>query len=103
MTPADARRPVYTVVQLAAFLGWSDETIYREIRAGRLRARKRRADTVIIETDLLAYLDSLPPVQVETAAAPSVQPTSIRQPQPARGRVTRLFEILPSNGTEVAR
>lgn len=100
------RRPVYTVVQLAAFLGWSEDTIRREIRDGHLKARKRRADTVIVEADLLAYLDSLPvhPDYADAAASGPSRPTPITVPAHAApkasgGRVVRRFSVVASEAT----
>jgi hypothetical protein len=91
------RRLVYTVAELAAFLGWAENTIRREVKDGRLRARKRRSETVILDADLLAYLDGLE--AIETAARVHIEPLTgplpIRQQASPRARVQRLVSILP--------
>lgn len=96
---ANARSLVYRVAELAAFLGWCEETIRREIKDGRLRARKLRSDTVIVESDLLAWLDNLPVVPVEMTAEDTedgdVTPTPITTTRSTRHRrVTRRVEAI---------
>lgn len=100
MTP-ETERLVYRVAELAEFLGWSEETIRREIKAGHLRARKLRADTVIRHADLLDWLDNLPiDPDFATAEQPAMQPAPIaraaQRPAVRPGRVSRLLDILPS-------
>lgn len=104
MTP-ETERLVYRVAELAAFLGWSEETIRREIKAGHLRARKLRADTIIRHADLLDWLDNLP-VDPDFAtveeSAPAIAAGPIASQRPAttgRGQVVRRFPIV----REVAR
>ncbi len=86
-------RPIYTVTQLAACLGRSEDTIRREIKTGRLVARKLGSRTEIVDTDVQAWLGGLEAVQAE-AATTGPLPTR-QQPKPARGRVERRFAIAP--------
>ncbi len=46
--------------------------IYEEIRAGRLIARKARGRTIILPSDLKAYLAALPIIKAASAAAASI-------------------------------
>jgi excisionase family DNA binding protein len=50
----------YTIEEAAKAGGGSRSTIYEEIRAGRLRARKRGRSTVILTKDLREWLEGLP-------------------------------------------
>jgi excisionase family DNA binding protein len=98
-----APRLIYRVRELAAFLGWHEDTIRNEIKAGRLKARKLRSVTVILESDLHAWLNSLDAVDVEKPA-----PEWVAGPKPpaapsGRRRVQRLFSIRPSGDLEAAR
>lgn len=59
---ASGSRPVAnTVVDVLRRVGISRTKFYQEINAGRLKARKIGSKTVVLETDLQAYLDALPP------------------------------------------
>ncbi len=52
----------YTVREACAATGLGRSTLYEEVRAGRLIARKRGSKTVILEADLAAYLAALRPI-----------------------------------------
>lgn len=88
-------RLVYTVAQAAARIGRHEATIRREIKAGRLRARKLRTETVILDADLQTWLARLPVVATEaTDTADTIaEPTPIDTPtRSSRRRVVRRFE-----------
>lgn len=58
---ANGSRPVAnTVADVLRRVGISRTKFYQEINAGRLKARKIGSKTVVLETDLQAYLDALP-------------------------------------------
>ncbi len=50
----------YGVVEACRVAACGRSTLYREIRAGRLRARKIRGRTVILVDDLKKWLQALP-------------------------------------------
>lgn len=50
----------YTVNEACAATGIGRTSLYEEIRAGKLVARKRGATTLILAIDLDAYLAALP-------------------------------------------
>jgi excisionase family DNA binding protein len=50
----------YTVPEACAVTGIGRTSLYEDIRAGRLTARKRGTSTLILMADLVAYLDNLP-------------------------------------------
>ena len=59
---ANGSRPVANpVADVLRRVGISRTKFYQEINAGRLKARKIGSKTVVLETDLQAYLDALPP------------------------------------------
>lgn len=59
---ANGSRPVAnTVADVLRRVGISRTNFYQEINAGRLKARKIGSKTVVLETDLQAYLEALPP------------------------------------------
>jgi excisionase family DNA binding protein len=53
-------RLAYSVSDAAACLGLSRAHLYRVIAAGRLQPRKEGKRTLILRSDLLAFLASLP-------------------------------------------
>jgi excisionase family DNA binding protein len=53
-------REAYTIEQAAEASSISRPILYDEINAGRLRARKRGRSTLILRSDLLAFLEALP-------------------------------------------
>jgi excisionase family DNA binding protein len=52
----------YSIKQLGQITGIGRTTIYAAIRDGHLKARKIRRRTVILHSDLLAFLNALPEV-----------------------------------------
>ena len=61
----DTRRDVappsaYTINDVVHMGGMSRATVFREMRAGRLKARKLGARTLILASDWQDYLNSLP-------------------------------------------
>ena len=54
----------YTVKEALEAIGIGHSKLYEEIAAGRLKARKLGARTLILKTDLQAWLDALPEVKV---------------------------------------
>ena len=60
-TPRDVLPPsAYTINDVVRMGGMSRATVFREMRAGRLKARKLGARTLILASDWRDYLDSLP-------------------------------------------
>jgi hypothetical protein len=53
-------KPAYTVEELLSFHPGGRTALFGEIKAGKLMARKLGARTIILHSDYLAYLDSLP-------------------------------------------
>ena len=53
-------KSAYTVNEVLREIGIARSTLYREIAAGRIRARKIGTKTVFLATDVRSYLDSLP-------------------------------------------
>lgn len=51
---------VYTVHEVAEILHCSTKTVYRIIKAGELKAKRRGRVTLITGFAILAYLDKLP-------------------------------------------
>lgn len=94
--PGATPRPFSTVPQLAALLDISEDTIRREIKDGRLRARTLRSQTVIVAADLAAWIAAFPVVPVETpepAVAPAPEPVKVeRHRKGGRQVVVRLFD-----------
>ena len=50
----------YSIAEVARLTGRGRSTLYELIAAGRLRARKLGARTVVLDTDLADFLNSLP-------------------------------------------
>lgn len=55
-----------TVAEVLHRVGISRTKFYAEINAGRLKARKIGSKTVVLETDLQAYLEALPAYERHT-------------------------------------
>jgi excisionase family DNA binding protein len=85
-------RRAYRVDEVAEQIGVSAKTLKREIRDGKLRARRLRGVTVIFPADLDRYLAGLPDEAGEAIASPAPV-IRHRQPERSRGRVTHLFDI----------
>jgi excisionase family DNA binding protein len=85
-------RRAYRIEEAAEQIGVSAKTLRREIRDGKLRARRLRGVTVIFTGDLDRYLAGLPD---EAGAVVNVAASTTRrvQPERSRGRVTHLFDI----------
>ena len=50
----------YTIHTITEMSGLSRATIFRELRAGRLKAKKVGARTLVLAADWQDYLDNLP-------------------------------------------
>ncbi|THD38421.1 MAG: DNA-binding protein [Sphingomonas sp.] len=50
----------YSIEETVASTGIGRSTIFEEIKAGRLKARKRGRSTIILAGDLAEYLEALP-------------------------------------------
>ena len=59
----DADRLAYTINSFAERAEMGRTTVYAEIRAGKLKAKRRGSRTIITAEAARAYLDSLPDVQ----------------------------------------
>lgn len=57
--------PALSIDQALELFPASKSMLFREIRDGRLKARKLGARTIILREDLEAYLRALPCVEVE--------------------------------------
>jgi len=53
-------RRAYSVPETMCVLGLCRDSVYKLIREGRLPARKIGRRTVVLETDLQAFLEALP-------------------------------------------
>lgn len=58
----------HTLKQVEEISNSSTSTIYREIRAGKLRAVKRGRRTYVLSGDLQRWLESLSPIAPQVAA-----------------------------------
>ena len=66
--PRNAPEPLaYSIDDVCERVPGGRTTVYEEIRQGRLIARKMRGRTIVLPSDLAAYLAALPPMK--TAAA----------------------------------
>ena len=66
----------YTLEEISEIIGIAERTLYREIKEGRLRARKLSKNWRVSESDLQAYIDSVPaniPKQQPTTAEPTAE------------------------------
>jgi excisionase family DNA binding protein len=55
-----AARTAYSVAEVMVQSGLGRDTIYKAIHQGRLKARKLGRRTVVLASDLQAFLESLP-------------------------------------------
>jgi len=53
-------RRAYSIPEVMCILGLCRDSVYKLIREGRLRARKIGRRTVVLETDIQAFLEELP-------------------------------------------
>lgn len=65
---ADQNRIAFDIVEAARAARLSRATIFAELNAGRLKARKYGRRTVILRDDLMAWLNSLPTRETRLAA-----------------------------------
>jgi hypothetical protein len=61
--------PALSIDQALEIFPASKSVLFRDIRDGRLKARKLGARTIILREDLDAYLRALPVVEAEGVAA----------------------------------
>lgn len=70
VAPPPASIPIaklaYTIPEVCAATGLGRTSVYDEINAGRLRAKKRGSTTIILADDLAGYLRALPDFMEET-------------------------------------
>ena len=64
----DVERAASTVDEFCARNHLCRDTAYRQIKAGKLRARKVGKRTLIFISDELAWRDSLPPLDLSASA-----------------------------------
>lgn len=62
-------RRAYTIREIREMTGFSNETVYKHIRAGKLVARKCGRRTLILSRDLDKFLDGLPTLTLTDAQA----------------------------------
>jgi len=55
-----AARTAYSIAEVMAQSGLGRDTIYKAINQGRLKARKLGRRTIILASDLQAFLEALP-------------------------------------------
>jgi excisionase family DNA binding protein len=60
MSDAASTTTAYNVVQVMSRLGICRDAVYRAINSGALPARKFGKRTLILESDLQAFIESLP-------------------------------------------
>ena len=53
-------RAAYSIAEVIALSGLGRDTIYKAIHQGQLKARKLGRRTVVLASDLQAFLESLP-------------------------------------------
>lgn len=61
--PAPLVKLAYSIEEVIEATGIGRSSLYVDIAAGRLRARKRGSRTIILTADLTEYLATLPPAQ----------------------------------------
>ena len=59
---SDNSAAAYTVAECLVRLKLGRDKLYREIKAGRLRARKVGRKTLILDSDIMEYLRGLPTI-----------------------------------------
>ena len=62
-------RLAYSLPEASKALGLSVGMVRKIIRSGKLPARKAGERVLVLATDLKAYVEALPPVEVKTDAA----------------------------------
>lgn len=92
---AHPARLVHRVPAVAELLGFSEDFVRDQIRAGALRARRMGRYLVVTEADLAAYVAALPDAPVARPA----NVTPIQQPRTRRptARVQKLVYPLASS------
>ena len=99
MTADPIARPLYTVKQLAAYLGRSERFIRDEIRDGNLRARKQRSETVITAGDLCDYLEGLAVAPEFASAAETAPAAPAPRRKTGRQKIVRLLDPFAAEAT----
>jgi excisionase family DNA binding protein len=66
-----ARKRAYSINTTAGMIDICRDGVYAAIHAGQLRARKFGKRTLILDEDLMAFLQSLPEVDLSETANPS--------------------------------
>ena len=66
--PTDISPLAYTIKAAQQASGASHRKIYEAINAGTLKARKNGKRTILLHTDLMSWLDSLPEYEPRRAA-----------------------------------
>jgi excisionase family DNA binding protein len=64
----DIQRQAFTINEICQRYGVCRETVYKAIRAGRLRARKIGDKTVVLRADAEAYETNLPELKLPATA-----------------------------------
>lgn len=75
---ANAPNKAFTLPQLVADGPLCRSSLYREIRAGRLVARKAGGKTIVLAEDWNAFLHSLPRLGADVAVTEPVGPRELR-------------------------
>jgi excisionase family DNA binding protein len=65
---ADPVKEAFAVKGICRAYGISRETVYNEIRRGRLRALKLGKKTIVLKSDAEAWRDNLPPLKLAATA-----------------------------------
>lgn len=82
-------RLAYPLDEAAVLIGVSEMTLRREIKAGRVRARRVRGRVVVLHAEIERYL-ARTDIVLSDAETERVERTATR---PKRGKVTRLIDI----------
>jgi excisionase family DNA binding protein len=78
---ADAVKEAFAVKEICRAYGISRETVYNEIRRGRLRALKLGKKTIVLKSDAEAWRNSLPPLKLAARGEAPLPRGARRQPR----------------------